>query len=174
MKLYSTFFMVAGSRIPSTSGFPDPQNTSPEKNVRFIHVLRRALLCCRTSCTISHCSCVMSGWCVFFYQTLFAFRPVDPRFVFVGDGRPPQSNRMAQIHDVFEDITDRCTRPCAYGCSASAPLCAFFQSSESSNLQVSEYSVPSESARSGSALSPAAQRVKICRTTSAASGSGSR
>ena len=46
-----------------------------------------------------------------FYQTLFAFRPVDPRFVFIGDGRPPQSNRMAQIHDVFENITDRRTRP---------------------------------------------------------------
>ena len=59
-----------------------------------------------------------------FYQTLFAFRPVDPRFVFVGDGRPPQSNRMAQIHDVFEDITDRCTRPCAW-MQRIAPLVRF-------------------------------------------------
>ena len=46
-----------------------------------------------------------------FYQTLFAFRPVDPRFILVGNSRPPQSNRMAQIHDVFENITDRRTRP---------------------------------------------------------------
>ena len=45
------------------------------------------------------------------FLTLFAFRPVDPCFILVGNGRPPQSNRMAQIHDVFENITDRRTRP---------------------------------------------------------------
>ena len=59
-----------------------------------------------------------------FYQTLFAFRPVDPRFILVRNSRPPQSNRMAQIHDIFEDITDRCTRPCAW-MQRIAPLVRF-------------------------------------------------
>ena len=59
-----------------------------------------------------------------FYQTLFAFRPVDPRFILVRNSRPPQSNRMAQIHDIFEDITDRCTRPCAW-MQRIAPLMRF-------------------------------------------------
>ena len=46
-----------------------------------------------------------------FYQTLFAFRPVDPRFVFVGDGCPPQPDRVSKIHDVAENIADCCFRP---------------------------------------------------------------
>ena len=94
------------------------------KDVRFIHVLCRALF------VLPHLLhdlplLLRDGRLVrVFYQTLFAFRPVDPRFVLIGDGRPPQSNRMAQIHDVFENITDRRTRPCAW-MQRIAPLVRF-------------------------------------------------
>ena len=61
----STFFMVLA--LCSTSGFPQSaQNTSPEKMFGSSICFAARFLCCRTSCTISHCSCVMSGWCVFF------------------------------------------------------------------------------------------------------------
>ncbi len=46
------------------------------------------------------------------HQKLFTFWPLlDPCFILVGDGRSPQSNRVAQIYEVVENVTDRCTRP---------------------------------------------------------------
>jgi len=94
------------------------------KDVRFIHVLCRALFVLPHLLHDLPLLLRYERLVRIFYQTLFAFRPVDPRFILVGDGRPPQSNRMAQIHDVFEDITDRCTRPCAW-MQRIAPLVRF-------------------------------------------------
>ena len=83
------------------------------KDVRFIHVLRRALFVLPNLLHDLPLLLRNERLVRVFYQTLFTFWPVDPRFVLVGDGRPPQSDCMTQIHDVFEDIADRCTRPCA-------------------------------------------------------------
>ena len=61
----ASFFMVVARC--STIGFPQSaQNTNPEKMFGSSMCFAVRFLCCRTSCTISHCSCVMSGWCVFF------------------------------------------------------------------------------------------------------------
>ena len=50
-------------------------------------------------------------WVRVFYQTLFALWPLHDRLVLVGDGCPPQPDRVSKIHDVAENIADCCFRP---------------------------------------------------------------
>ena len=81
------------------------------KDVRFIHVLCRALFVLPHLLHDLPLLLRDERLVRIFYQTLFAFRPVDPRFVFVGDGCPPQPDRVSKIHEVAENVADCCAGP---------------------------------------------------------------